>query len=75
MAICQACGQETRWVEVEGERIALDKTPSIHGKYALDPEDLAKAERVDVPDRLGFDAHEDTCPMKVRQRDVRERKL
>lgn len=77
MALCQACGTETRWVEVDGERIALDRVPSVNGKYVLDPEDVSKATRVDAPglDKLGYSAHEDTCPARVRDRERRERKL
>lgn len=75
-AMCQACGVETRWAEVEGEgRIALDTVPSLNGQYTLDPNDLGKATRVQTPGKLGFDKHDDTCPAKVRERDRRERKL
>lgn len=75
MALCQSCGQETRWVTVDGERIALNRVPCYGGKYVLDPESAELAHRVELPDRLGWDAHEDTCPERVRDRERRERKL
>lgn len=75
MALCHACGQETVWVEVDGERVALNKRPNINGKYALDPNDTEKAHKVESPGRLGFDRHDETCPARVRDNDRRERKL
>jgi hypothetical protein len=74
--MCQACGAETRWAEVEDEgRIALNTVPSLDGQYTLDPDDITKASRVQVPGKMGFDKHDDTCPAKVRDRERRERKL
>lgn len=75
MALCHACGQETQWVEVDGERVALNRRPDFSGTYVLDPEDNSKAMRAETPGRLGYERHDETCPMRVRDREKRERKL
>jgi hypothetical protein len=61
---CTLCGLSIRWVEVGGERIALDTIPNFDGRYRLVGESQARAERIDRPGFQGYQDHAETCPKR-----------
>lgn len=61
-ATCTRCGRPVRWVEVDGDRMALDPTPTHDGRFRLVAEDAARAERIDRPGHQGYQPHDETCP-------------
>ena len=67
MSTCSRCGVEIRWVEVEGEgRIPLEAFTTYDGTYALDPDDIGKAHRIDRPGLYGYRSHDETCRQAIR---------
>lgn len=67
MSTCSRCGVEIRWVEVEGEgKVPLDAQATFNGTYALDPNDVGKAYRIDRPDLYGHMNHDKTCRQAIR---------
>lgn len=73
MASCHRCGQSIRWVEVAGERLALDSFPQLRPPgtdltlYRLVAEEAGHAEAMkgSRPDMHGYPAHQDTCPSRL----------
>jgi hypothetical protein len=61
-ASCTRCGRPVRWVDVDGEQVALDPTPSHDGRFRLVAEDGGRAELIDRPGHQGYQAHDETCP-------------
>jgi hypothetical protein len=66
MSTCARCGAEIRWVEAEGEKIPLDSQATFDGTYALDPNDVGKAQRIHRPGLYGHMNHNETCRQPIR---------
>jgi hypothetical protein len=71
MATCRACGRNILWVEVDGERVAVDSLPQMAppggdgpARYALDPLNNERAWKLDRPNLLGYANHHETCPSR-----------
>lgn len=61
---CRVCGAEIKWVEVEGEKLALDAIPAPGGKYRLIAEDAKGAEVIEPHKRhreYGYNRHQEVC--------------
>lgn len=63
---CVRCGQPVRWVEFEGEKIALDTVEVFDGPFRLVGESQTEAERITRPGFYGYQDHATTCPKRSR---------
>lgn len=61
---CTLCGQPIRWVEFEGEALAIDAIAVFDGPYRLVGESQTAVERITRPGFYGHTDHATTCPKR-----------